>query len=419
MSWKGNIENPSPNNAQETIDRSEKFISDERAMHIRRDTDSQKDPSITLYDIDKTILQHLEQLQLQIIDTGNKIKVPIFYGSPELWTSAQRDGYMRDKQGKIILPAIILKRTSSETDASLKFFNRYLNTPVMKLYSSKNKYTAFSLLSGTNVPVNEVYNIIVPSHMILKYHFIIWTEYVEQMNTLVENIQFNTRDYWGTEHGLRFRTEVDGYSHTVELQANEDRVVKTEFDLTTHGYILPDTITKLDKRHYTTNKAFTKKKMIIGVETSEHTFAENQNREKWRNPSYPNLQADVPIPTPVPSTITGNDDINAISSQIVNTLTTVTQTPIVDPVSVGLDNTRPFLRVVPPPVTMAAGGEEGYVSYDKNYFYIFTSGQWRRVAISQFSTTPPSQEGNVSFNNQYFYLYSSGSWRQVAISKFS
>ena len=418
-SWKGNPNNPIPNNVQESINRSEKIISDNRSEEVRRDKDTQKNVSISLYDIDETIFNHLTQLQLQVEDAGKKIKVPIFYGSPERWVSAQRDGYIRDNQGKLILPAIILKRTSSEQDQSLQFFNRYLNTSVRKLYSEKNKYTQFSILNGRNAPVNEIYNVVFPKHMILNYHFIIWTEKIEQMNELVSIIQYNTKDYWGTTNGLKFRTKIESYSHAVELQSDNDRLVKTEFDLTTHGYILPEQITKLENQSLTTNKSFTNKKFIVKTETvaSDYDFQNNKNRDKWKNQSYPNLQADTPLPVPPVDLVTTTK--SEISNQILNTLKSVTKSEIVDPIYTGIDNTRPFLRVVPTPKTQIPGGQEGYVSYDDEYFYIYTSGGWKRVAISQFAQSPPYQEGTISFNNEYFYLYSSGSWKQVAINEFS
>lgn len=420
--WKGNIHNPVPNDVQEPTDRSEKYISENRANEVRRDNDSQKNFTISLYDIDETILMHLEQMQLQVEDVGTKIKVPVFYGSPERWTSAQRDGYIRDNQGKLILPAIVLKRTSSENDQSLQFFNRYLNTPARKLYSPKNKYTKFALLNGQNAPTNEVYNVVVPSHMILTYHFIIWTEKVEQMNDLVSTMQFNTRDYWGSRKGFRFRTKIESYNHTVELQADEDRIVKTEFDLTTHGYILPDQMTKLESHQLTTDKMFTPKKIVMGAEVVNTDFnieTKNLNRQKWQNPNYPNLQADVPLPIPPTTLVSNITDASQIKNDILGTLKNITESPIVDPINVGLDNTRPFLRVVPTPKTQVPGGQEGYVSYDGEYFYIYTNGGWKRVAVSEFTQVPPCQEGTVSFNEQYFYLYSSGSWRQVPINQFS
>ena len=171
----------------------------------------------------------------------------------------------------------------------------------MQMYSPKNKYTQFSVLAGKNIPVKEVYNVVMPSHMVLTYHFIIWTAYVEQMNKLVETIQFNTKDYWGSKKGFRFRTKIESYGHTVELQANEERIVKTEFDLITHGYILPEQMTKLEDQKLTWNKMMTPKKIVMGLEvvsTDYNLDKKDTNREKWRNPNYSNLQADVSIPNP-------------------------------------------------------------------------------------------------------------------------
>ena len=383
--WKGNKNNDPPNLVEEPIERSEKLKTDNesvssfnatdvgnRAEQLRRDTDTQKNFTISLLDIDEAILLQLEQLQLQVEDVGKQVKVPIFYGSPERWVSAQRDGYLRDKQGKILLPAMILKRSNSEADTSLQFFNRYLNTPVMKLYSQKNQYTQFSTLMGQNVPINEVYNIVVPSYMVLTYHFIIWTAYVEQMNKLVETIQFNTQDYWGSKKGFRFRTKVNSYGHTVEIQANEDRIVKTEFDLVTHGYILPDSMTKLESHMMTTKKMLTPKKMILGVEvvSTDYDLAKfNKNREKWRNPTYPNL----PLQPSVPSAPVSNKNIG-------ENLRTITQI-----VTIIQTNPSPFHLPAPP--TSDSPGEEGWLSYDNDYYYVYTLGKWKRVPIALFNTS--------------------------------
>lgn len=407
MPWKGDITNPIPNIVQEPDSRSEKIINDNRAEQVRRDKDTQKDFTITLYDIDETILLHLEQLQLQIEDIGKQVKVPIFYGSPERWVSAQRDGYIRDNQGKVILPAMVLKRTTSESDSTLQFFNRYLNTPVMKLYSEKNQYTRFAALIGKNVPVNEIYNVVVPSHMILTYHFIIWTALVEQMNKLVQDIQFNTKDYWGSKKGFRFRTRIDTFSHTVEIQAGDDRIVKTEFDLITHGYILPDMMTKLENHKMTTQKMLSPKKMIIGLEVVRTDFdlsTFDPNREKWRRKDYPNLQADVVIPPPPIS----------LNNQIIDNSQYE---------GIQVDRSPLFLRIVPIPSTSNAGGQEGDISYDKEYFYIHIHGEWKRVAISQFTPVCPENvpltgtPGSVISNADFFYIYTSGKWRKVAVSE--
>jgi hypothetical protein len=115
-----------------------------RAVQTRRDNDKLKDVSIKLMDIDTIIFNHIVDMQLIVVDDGENIKVPIYYASPEKWKSVQKDGVFRDYNGKIILPAIVFHREMSEKDTALATFNRYLRYPVMKKYSTKNKYTSFS-----------------------------------------------------------------------------------------------------------------------------------------------------------------------------------------------------------------------------------------------------------------------------------
>ena len=315
MAWRGDPNNPVPNFVQQPPSQSEKKAAVNRAAQTRRDTDTQKDVSIRLMDIDTAIMKQLERFQLNVVDDGNRIKVPVFYASPEKWKSIQKDGYMRDYNGKLLLPAIVLQRTTSDKDPSLLMFNRYLKYPVMKMYSEKNRYTPFNVLIGKNVPVNEVFDVVMPDHMVFTYHFIIWTEYVEQMNTLVERLNFETDDYWGDAKGYRFRTNIESFSHTIELQVDQDRMVKTEFDLVVHGYLLPDANYGLDGSKPTTQKWLTPKKIVMGQEVVATDFdlaSMDENREKWRKQEYPNLQKDVVIPPP-PVVVETNDTGSILS----------------------------------------------------------------------------------------------------------
>ena len=314
MAWTGDPKNPVPNIgnvksdlsetvAQQSFVLSEKKTEINRAHQVRRDTDKQKDNTVKLIDIDTAIMTQLEKLQFTVIDEGNKIIVPSYYASPEKWKSIQSDGVIRDYNGKLILPAIVFQRTSSEKDATMLMFNRYLNYPVMRQYSEKNRYTRFSNLVGQNIPVREVYDVVMPDHMLFTYHFIVWTEYVEQMNTIIERFNFETEDYWGNARGLRFRTKIESFSHTIELQVEQDRMVKTEFDLMVNGYLLPDMNYNLADGKMTTQKWFSPKKIVMGTEVVASSFdlnALDKNREKWRSQRYPNLPADEIIPaTPV------------------------------------------------------------------------------------------------------------------------
>jgi hypothetical protein len=415
MAWHGNISNPSPNPVQEPIERSEKNVHVNRAEQVRRDTDTQKNFTITLEDIDHTIEQQLNDLQLQVTDAGKEIKVPTYYGSPERWVSAQRDGYMRDKQGKIILPAIIFKRNTTATDDTLKMFNRNLVVPVRQMYSDKNKYTKFSVLIGQNSPVGEVYNTVVPSHVLLTYHFIIWTAYVAQMNKLTEALRMATSNipYWGRTDSFRFRAKVESFGHTVELESSGERVVKTEFDMDVHAYLLPDMMTELERHKMTTQKQMTPKKIIMGMEVVQNGLNPygngNDNSEKWRNPNYPNLKYGVTIPAP--------------GVVIDTTIPDESFLPGGAWAGIKVDNSPLFLRVVPVPTQQGQDAQDGDMSYDGEFFYFRTNHKWTRAPISQFTNacidnSPlTGNEGAIEYNTRFFYIYSKGQWRRIPVTK--
>ncbi len=384
-SWRGNPTNPVPNPVQESIARSEKRVGDNRSVPVRRDTDKQKDQRITLMDVDKVIFDHLEKMQISVVDEGNTIRVPIFYGSPEKWVAARRDGYIRDKQGKIQLPAMVFRRVNSDNDDDIEIFNRYVRYPVIQKNSSKNKYTQFSILTGKNAPVNEVFNITMADHMVFTYSFIVWTEYHEQMNPIIEKIKFNTKDYWGSPRGFRFRCRVEAFTHTIELSADDDRIVRTEFNLVTNGYILPETYQLLDKQYPTTEKLFTPKKIIIGTEvvSTDYDMTHlNDVSEKWRSQTYPNLKlGDEPLPPGISWGDTSDSSAAPSNlSEFVSSLkvsTTATGWTITSTSGATITwQTAPKYPDSP--------GTEGWLAHDSKYLYVYTGGVWKRTPINNF-----------------------------------
>jgi hypothetical protein len=196
---------------------------------------------------------------------------------------------------------------------------------------------------------------------------------------------------------------------------------------------------------------FSPKKIIMGVEVvatdySMDTF--DKNRQKWQNPKYPNLQADVPIPDPPVVVVDGSENLN-ISAHLVTALKFATATPPVEVLQTETPYSTAYLKIVPIPGASPNqfGGEalqfpylrivpfastqtslpshEGNISFDDKYFYIYVAGEWTRVAINKFlpligcqDMNTSGQEGNVSFDSKYFYIYSKGQWRSVAISAF-
>jgi len=326
-------------------------------------------------------------MQISVVDEGNNIKVPIFYGSPEKWVAARRDGYLRDKQGKVQLPAMIFRRTSSDNDDDIEIFNRYVKYPVIQKHSVKNKYTQFSILTTQNAPVNEVFNISMADHMVFTYSFIVWTEYHEQMNPIIEKIKFNTKDYWGSPRGFRFRCKVDGgFQHTTELNADDDRVVRSEFNLITNGYILPESYQLLDRQYPTTDKLFTPKKIIIGTEVvaTDYDMAQlDRNKNKWKSQLYPNLNAgDEPRPPGITwADATDSTSLPQSTHNIISQLK-VSRTASGWTVTTSQPSGVVWQSV---PSNINSPGVEGWLAKDNSYLYVYTAGSWRRAPINQFA----------------------------------
>ena len=359
--WTGNPKNPAPNPVQADESRSEKRIEQDRSYPIRRDTDKEKNFTITFKDVDQVIFDHLEKMQLSVVDEGNSVKVPIIYGSPEKWVAARRDGYLRDRQGKLQLPAMIFRRSSSENDDNIEIFNRYVQYPVIRRHSEKNKYTQFAILTGKNTPVHEVFNITMADHMVFTYSFIVWTEYNIQMNKIIEKIKFNTKDYWGSPRGFRFRTKAEGFTHTIELTTDDDRAVKTEFNLIVNGYILPETYQLLDRQYPTTEKLFTPKKIIMGTEvvTSDIGMPQDPNASKWRSQSYPNIERGTEPTAPNATWIDG--PVVTLPVSAISTLRNVSITTTTTGFDVTSTSTPPIMWQAPPDFPNSPG-QEGWIT---------------------------------------------------------
>ena len=74
----------------------------------------------------------------------------------------------------------------------------------------------------------------------IKFSFIIWTDYVAQMNKLVEAINYTSDSYWGDSERFKFNARIDSFANKVEVVQGKDPLVKTDFGLNLLGYIIPD-----------------------------------------------------------------------------------------------------------------------------------------------------------------------------------
>ena len=238
--------------------------------------DDVKQFHIGLRDIDETIVYYFnEVIRPSVIRNGKRVNVPILYGSPERWASVQKDGFYRDKNGKIQTPLIMFKRDSVEKNRQLG--NKLdANMPnnfgiFKKKFSKKNIYDRFSALTNRD-KVDEYYGVIIPDYVNIVYSCVIFTEYVEQMNKIVESINFASDSYWGDPERFKFRAMIDSYTTTTEMVQGQDRMIKTNFTINLLGHIVPDTI---NTSIANMNKLFSKSAINFTFETagSEETLA--------------------------------------------------------------------------------------------------------------------------------------------------
>lgn len=240
-----------------------------RAENRKVTSDDVKQFSIGLRDIDETIVYYFNNvIKPSVLQNGTRKNVPIIYGSPERWAAVQKDGFYRDKNGKIQAPLIMYKRDSLEKNRNLG--NKLdANNPVNfgifeKKFSMKNVYDRFSILNSRD-RVKEYYGVIIPDYVNITYSCIIFTDYVEQMNKIIESVNFAADSYWGDPERFKFRAMIDNFTTVTELNQGEDRKVRTEFQINMLGHIVSDSI---NAQLNGLNKFYSKSAISFKIETA-------------------------------------------------------------------------------------------------------------------------------------------------------
>jgi len=219
---------------------------------------------VRLYDVDLAIAEHMIDTVVPSVEAfREKVKVPVLYGNPERWTSVQKQGYLKDKNGALQIPLIMFKRNSIErNDTMASSMNRHVSYPSVSMYSKKHRYDKFSAMTGTTKPV-EIFDVIMPDYVTVSYEVIIWTDFTEHMNKIVEAFQYATDEYWGDKNGFKFRTKIDSFDNTTEVGEGSQRIVRTTFTMLVNAYLLPEQF----NNESTHKKSLTPKKVVWGMET--------------------------------------------------------------------------------------------------------------------------------------------------------
>ena len=219
--------------------------------------------SISLFDIDYAMMSYLEDTLLPTLDeNGVALKIPVIYGNSERWVGARRQGVYRDNKGKIQLPLMMIRRTSIAKDDTMPMLNRHVSYSGVTKYSKDNRYDRFTAMGGNVKPKYEIYNITMPEYVELNYECMVWTNFTEHLNSVIEQLNYAS-SYWGDKDHFKFRTSISDYNVVNEVGDGTERINRVEFTLNVKSYLLPE---KFDGEN-TIKKSMSTKRVVVSTET--------------------------------------------------------------------------------------------------------------------------------------------------------
>ena len=220
--------------------------------------------------IDEAIFYYFENvIKPNVTSNGDMIDVPVIYGSGERWNLAQKDGFYRDKSGKIQTPLVMVRRTNLEKRRDLgnklDANDPKLHVTFKEKYTKKNQYDNFGILNN-RIPKKEFSANVVPDYVMLTYEGVIWTDYISQLNKVIEAINYASDSYWGDPERFKFMATIDSFNNINELSVEDGRIVKANFSIKLQAYIIPDNVQKKIKEKNT--KFFSKAQIVLNQATT-------------------------------------------------------------------------------------------------------------------------------------------------------
>lgn len=255
-----------------------------RANEISLKNDNVREFKVGIQDFDQAIMYYFKEvIKPFVIQNNTKINVPVLYGDPENWKSVQADGYYRDANGRLLAPLIMFRRKGMTQNRGLgsKIDGNVTKNMQLfqKTFSKRNVYGNFAVLNN-RVPETEYIASITPDYVTVNYDCVVWTYFVEQMDALVESINFASRTYWGDPTKFQFYSSIESFDESITYEVGEDRAVKNTFSITLNGYIIPESI---NKSLASANKVYGVSKIIFGIETSDSVQSTEAVKKRSNN----------------------------------------------------------------------------------------------------------------------------------------
>jgi len=252
-----------------------------RSQEISLKGDYDKNFSVGIKDMNEAVDYYFKNvLKLHVIQNGSRVNIPIIYGNQENWASVQADGYYRDGGAKLLAPLLMYKRTNLTQNRGLGNKldgNKAVNVQIFeKRFNKKVAYNNFNALNNV-LPQKEYIAVVSPDYVTLSYSCIIWTYFIEQMDKIIEEINYSSRSYWGDPNRFQFYSDISAFEDSTSVSSGDDRLVRTNFTMTINGWLIPDSMNKYIS---SVNRQIGISQVVFGIETASNSeqFVANQSK---------------------------------------------------------------------------------------------------------------------------------------------
>lgn len=199
---------------------------------------------IPIQKTDQTLLRYIKQIISPTVQGYNEqqIIVPIVYNGAERWVQVRRRNYLVDEQGNVLYPIISFSRTSTKR-RDTKMVNRVWYNGTRNFIEIQNKYSKDRPFDSRdedngNIRKTSYFNIMLPIPISCNYQFQIYAETQTDMNQILQAF-FLHHDKWWIIEGYRVKTKFSDFSNTTEIQANDQRLIKCNFSISTESTLFP------------------------------------------------------------------------------------------------------------------------------------------------------------------------------------
>ena len=242
-------------------------------------------PPCGIEDVDRAIFKLFdEQLPLFVEVKGNTERIPVIFATGERAFILRRNKPLTDRHGALILPLVSILRSNLTQEKTAGGFGVGPGTGSQEIFRRKhtdsidifNETNAEGLLNQRNVvnsekhvgpsvrgyrrnvagpviknefnsPVTEIITMTNPRYFSATYEITLWTQYLQQMNNVIEAIVTNYTN--GPSKSFRLESDkgywfvgyVDpafGGELNFDAMTDDERIVKYNFSISVNGYII-------------------------------------------------------------------------------------------------------------------------------------------------------------------------------------